>query len=266
MFIPFVISEDGQIQFMEYSNNVVSAAGTSVYVNAPLPFIDASITCVFCIPNAYDAVTSNAGGINTNLAYDADSANNYSLYNLTQNKPYMWSDGGINVSGSQLLTPLNEPFTPPPNTGDSFVVLPYRWFPNFNQQDCLPVHAFMTPPFGIRLNDMAAKVFQNFRMQIKGAGTLYVYGFKNGNESYQQGPFLCKPDEFHSFPINGNPTTVTAFDNGATLPNSYQQMVNLKGIVSYYMRYMIWMVRGTGWFEIQDVTTYSREMQELANV
>lgn len=278
VFVPFSISSDGNIQFMDFQTilQAISTAphsSTTVYsVNNFLPINDASINFMVMIQNYFDTVNSvSSGNLNMlNNFYDATASNNYSLYDLTNSSTYMWNDGGISISGTQQISPLNESFSPVPSANDSMVILPYRFFPNFkdanNNSDAIPFHVFMTPPFGIRLNDMAQKVFQMFRLQIKGSGTLNIYGFKNGNITYEKGPFLSTPDETHSFVINSNPINLTT-ENGSALllPNSYQQMVHLQGLTAKYMRFMIWMVRGTGWFEIQDVTCYSREMQELEN-
>jgi hypothetical protein len=274
------MSSDGNVQFVEYSTNAVggmySSTGAHIFSvtvmsgYGNMPFSDASTQMMVLLPNAYDVISTVVGGaLNlTRNVYDSQGSNNYSIFDVTQQifETNTANNFGVSVSAPQQLSANTGSFGTEVN-GDTIVIVPYRCFGTIGI-NAMPAHAFMSPPFGIRLNDMAQKVFELFRLQIKGQGTLNVYGFKDGNITYLQCPMNCLPDETHSFQINSNPITLTnQVVNGVKVfqPNSYQQMVHLKGLTAKYMRFMIWMVRGTGWFEIQDITCYSREMEELSN-
>lgn len=273
VFIPFFMSSSGSVQFSDYSsvissNQYIPFNGLELMLPIdPLPSTDPNLQAMVLIPNQQCTFVSMTGSngmvIQNSIGYLPAGSNNYSVFDLNNNQMYMWPDGGISVGAIDTLNPINELFNPPPTSWDKLLIIPERNF-GVNGSYATPIQAFVTPPFGIRLNDMAQKVFQMFRLQIKGAGLMYVYGFKDGNNSYQLGPFACTPDESHSFVINSNPIN-NYQKGGVTQPNSYQQMIHLNGLTAKYMRFMVWMVRGTGWFEIQDFTCYSRVMQELDN-
>ena len=274
LFIPFVINTDGQITFLDFSSQGIfsinhTSPDTAMEFTSffPLPISSSATVPICLVPNQLDFVKSFSGGNITTLnnVYRASCSNNYSIYDFNIPFLYMNIDGGLKVNALQVLAPINESFSPSLSIGDQICLIPYRYFDNFQFRTPVPIQAFVTPPFGIRLDDMVRKAFEMFRLQIMGQGTLNIAMFLDGNDTYQYGPYGLgfSPDSTYSFVINQNPRTLV---NSLGVPRSYQQMIYLKNQVGYYARFMIWCVRGSAWFEIQDFTAYYRKMEETASL
>ena len=282
IYVPYHINTDGNVQFENYASRVNSMVLTgdspssvSINVADPIPDYTSGNISMVSVPLMADTVAGLSGDTATMTTqnYNNLTISNYSLFDITSGTTLDSPIDGIQEPGADPrkidsiggfgISGLN------PAPGDKVIILPYRYFDTLGGED-KAFQAFLTPPFGIRTNDMAIKVFEYFRAHMKGTGTLYVDGFNNGNETYKWGPYSANysPDETHNFVINSNPTTIVtpAGNPGYSYQNYYQQMVNLKGLTGYYMRFLIWAPKSSVWFEIQDFTCYSREQEELASI
>lgn len=267
--VPLIINSDGTIQFYDYltvTSGSTTASGTPTLwpVNNLLPIGNTDITMLTAIafvPEVVAIGNSGSGAITltNNLYQERGGIEGYSLYDITSGVFLSNANLSPNINNQELINSTG-PFSIA--TGDKIIIVPYHEYQNVNNNG-IPVQAFVTPPMGSRLNDTAKKAFELFRMQIKGNGLLNIYCFKDGNPTYELGPYLCSPDETHSIQLNSNPTTITNISGQFPLPNSYQQMVYLQNQVGYYQRIMLWLPRSSGWFEIQDFTSYYRLMSEL---
>lgn len=234
--------------FTSYLSTITAVSGTTVTVNDPLPYSTNAYICSFFIDNAggtIGATSSNIQLLDTNNYFQSSNVDHDGFIDVSPTtfqavNNYLPQSSGLTVSSTTKLVPQSSNFGFSPTVGDLYVLTPYLWF---SAQNPVPVRLFRTPPFGTRLNDEYQKMFTELWLWIKGTGTLVVNEFQDGN--------YTAPTATYTMPIKSN----AQFN---------WQKVSLKGNHGIYTRFDIFMVRGTGRFEIMGTRGYYRLMEALS--
>lgn len=231
--------------WISYSSTITAISGTTVTVNDPLPIgVVAGATCTAHIQNSY-------GTIGSHTSSTLVDANNYHLVNevnygsqlIVSDPAHVLADtpeGTVSYT-SATTTSSTGTFSPALVDGNGYVIIPGSFFAQISAQ--IPYFIYLTPPFGELKGSAYKKKFDSAYFQIKGSGTLRIRTFIDGSATATQTNYLAIP----------------------STSKFLQRFSYLNGSTGNYMRIELGMMKGSGWFEINEFGMRYRKLGQLRN-